>query len=397
MGRWAATRLGLPRGLGLRGLGLRGLGLRGLGLRGLGLRGLGLRGLGLRGLGVLGLGVRGLALGGFLTGGLAYTPGAEAHIVLSHPIARYPIVGFETGMKGCPCGMATGGGNSNRTCNVDKDGSDPNRDESRAFTAEAGSKLVVEFDETVGHAGKFRIAFDPDGADFYDFNQHVLVEVDDPAGNTGNAGGTKWQIEVTLPDTPCDNCTLQLIQVMEPSTLGGTVDGSKLANMSTYYTCVDLVLTGQAPSTSDVPDGETSDNDTSGDGDGNSWDEVTSNDGAPTGPAGSTSPVVSQPTAPTPSSTLPGPTDGTTAAPTGPSPAVPSPGVPSPAGSSTAPSPDEGMGAPGPAVPSGETGAPPSSTDAGGCSMSPRRGSSGGVLGLGMFAAALFVRRRRGG
>src|SRR5690606_22958519 len=165
------------------------------------------------------------AICGVVACGLGYSPAVAAHIVLSHPIARYPIVGFETGMKGCPCGMATGGGNSNRTCNVEKDGSDPNRDESRAFTAEAGSKLVVEFDETVGHAGKFRIAFDPDGADFYDFNEHVLAEVDDPQGNTGNAGGTKWQIEVTLPDTPCDKCTLQLIQVMEPSTLGGTVDG----------------------------------------------------------------------------------------------------------------------------------------------------------------------------
>src|SRR5690606_34862668 len=58
-----------------------------------------------------------------------------------------------------------------------------------------------------------------------------------------------WEIEVTLPQTPCTNCTLQLIQVMEGSTLGGTVDGTKLASMSTYYACVDLVLTGEADST----------------------------------------------------------------------------------------------------------------------------------------------------
>lgn len=174
---------------------------------------------------------------------------ASAHIELTEPIARYEVQG-ETGIKGCPCGIATGGGGSNRTCNVEMDGSDPNRDEGRAFTAEAGSTVVLKFKETVGHVGKYRVAFDPEGADFNDFNDHVLTEVDDPNGSMGNVqNGNNWEIEVTLPETPCTNCTLQLVQVMDGSTLGNTVDGSKLASMSTYYACIDLVLTGEQGST----------------------------------------------------------------------------------------------------------------------------------------------------
>lgn len=182
---------------------------------------------------------------------------AQAHIELSEPIARYEVSG-ETGIKGCPCGMATGGGNSNRTCKVAMDGSDVNRDETRAYTAAAGSTLVLKFKETVGHTGKYRVAFDPDGADFDDFNANVLTEVDDPQGSTGNTNnGNNWEIEVTLPEMSCTTCTLQLIQVMDASTLGGTVDGSKLASMSTYYTCVDLVLTGGGADTGDTGAGDT--------------------------------------------------------------------------------------------------------------------------------------------
>lgn len=224
---------------------------------------------------------------------------AAAHIELTEPIARYEVRG-ETGIKGCPCGMATGGGGSNRTCNVEKDGSDPNRDESRAFTAEAGSTIVLKFKETVGHGGRYRVAFDPDGADFADFNANVLTEIDDPFGSTGNVGGNNWEIEVPLPQTPCTNCTLQLIQVMEGSTLGGTVDGTKLASMSTYYACIDLVLTGEADSTAGAGS-ETVEVST---GDVGSFDSteaaITSADTTPTTDVAPTAPPVTPPTPITP-------------------------------------------------------------------------------------------------
>lgn len=192
------------------------------------------------------------------SGALFATNLAQAHIELVEPLARYEITGADTGIKGCPCGIATGGGNSNRTCKVEQDGSDPNRNEERVYTGAAGSTLVIKFQETIGHTGKYRVAFDDDGADFGDFNEHVLVAEDDPQGNMGNTGnGSNWELTVTLPDTPCTNCTLQVIQVMDPSTLGAEIDGSQLASMSTYYSCIDLVITGDGPAPVDTTTGET--------------------------------------------------------------------------------------------------------------------------------------------
>lgn len=189
--------------------------------------------------------------------GLSFTSRAAAHIRLSEPLARYEITGYDVGIKGCPCGLATGGGKSNRTCKVALDGSDPNRDESRASTFPAGSTIKLKFEEYVAHDGRYRVAFDPDGADFEDFNSNVLFDEPDPSGNQGNIGdGSKWELEVTLPNVECDNCTLQLLQVME----GGTenpVNGDNLANLSTYYTCIDITLT--------APEGDTSGETTSGD------------------------------------------------------------------------------------------------------------------------------------
>jgi MYXO-CTERM domain-containing protein len=183
--------------------------------------------------------------------GFGFSTSAAAHIRLSEPLARYEITGSDNGIKGCPCGLATGGGNSNRTCNVELDGSDPARDDERASTFPAGSTIKLKFEEYVGHAGRYRVAFDQDGADFEDFNANVIHDETDPNGNEGNIGdGSKWEIEVTLPNMECDNCTLQLLQVMA----GGTenpVDGSKLATLSTYYACIDLTLTAAEGSTDD--------------------------------------------------------------------------------------------------------------------------------------------------
>lgn len=198
-----------------------------------------------------------LLLGSVVVGaGFGFAADAAAHIRLSDPLARYEITGSDTGIKGCPCGLATGGGNSNRTCNVEMDGSDPARDDDRASTFPAGSTITLKFEEYVGHAGRYRVAFDPDGADFDDFNANVIHDETDPSGSDGNIGdGTKWEIEVTLPDTPCDNCTLQLLQVMA----GGTenpVDSSKLATLSTYYACIDLTLTAPEGNTTDEESSE---------------------------------------------------------------------------------------------------------------------------------------------
>lgn len=154
---------------------------------------------------------------------------ASAHIELLEPASRYP----STGNKSCPCGE----GDSNRRCEVPaEESSDPNRstDPAKVTTFEAGSTITVRFDEYIGHSGRFRVAFDAEGADLADFNDRVLVDVADPADGQGMR-----EIEVTLPDMSCENCTLQLIQAMHGDTENPVADPAPL---STYYACADIVL-----------------------------------------------------------------------------------------------------------------------------------------------------------
>jgi hypothetical protein len=102
---------------------------------------------------------------------------ASAHIHLLAPLPRYPdAVAGEN--KNCPCGVGTAG----RTCSDPAERSDPNRSSDRATELPGGSLLTVRLSEYVGHSGRFRVAFDPDGADVADFNQHILADIADPDG-----------------------------------------------------------------------------------------------------------------------------------------------------------------------------------------------------------------------
>lgn len=122
---------------------------------------------------------------------------------------------------------------------------------------EAGSDLVVQWDETIGHLGYYRIALIGDvgqielggeyceaPADhsaqeacyFAEDKSHLVtadgskvVYVDDPAGSQGVSQQT-----VTIdPNLRCENCTLQLIQYM-------TENGRN----QTYFRCSDLKVVG---------------------------------------------------------------------------------------------------------------------------------------------------------
>jgi MYXO-CTERM domain-containing protein len=144
---------------------------------------------------------------------------ASAHIHLMTPAARYSM----DMLKAEPCG-APG----------DPPGTGP------VATYQAGETITVEFDEFVDHAGHFRIALDPTGTDaftsptaFDDFYNSPEVLLDDIADMAGGV----YSVDVTLPDTPCDPCTLQLIQVMNDGTFGpGTSD--------LYFQCSDIVIEG---------------------------------------------------------------------------------------------------------------------------------------------------------
>ncbi len=177
---------------------------------------------------------------------LAGSRSAAAHIQLTAPRPRV------TGLKAGPCGEA----NSRRSENI--------------CEFQPGATIVVTWNETVEHPGHFRISFDDDGDDdfadpagFDDTSGGPAVLVDDIADRVVQGGDRGYSREVPLPDMECDNCTLQVIQVMSDKPPYG--DGNDI-----YYQCADLVLSSAAPA--DPADGCAPDSGGDGSGDAGGGD-----------------------------------------------------------------------------------------------------------------------------
>jgi hypothetical protein len=136
-----------------------------------------------------------------------------------------------TDIKAAPCGRA----NDSRTTDM-----------TRVTVLEPGQTIMVQFNETINHPGHYRIAFDDSGQDAFMppptmrsqvqtgpmFTLPVLVD------NIADKTGGMYTVPVTLPNMECENCTLQLIQVM---VTGDTWTGTG-ADPDIYFTCADIVL-----------------------------------------------------------------------------------------------------------------------------------------------------------
>lgn len=163
---------------------------------------------------------------------------SRAHIELDSPAPWFN----DGGNKWCPCGGGGDGTRSNADCSEST--SDPGRPAAVPTAYAPGEVVTLRFRETIGHTGRMRVAFDPDGADLADFNAHILVDVADPSGSMGNVNnGNQWELQVTLPTTPCSNCSLQLIQVMHGDTANPVPDPTGL---STYFQCAAITIAGSA-------------------------------------------------------------------------------------------------------------------------------------------------------
>ncbi len=109
-----------------------------------------------------------------------------------------------------------------------------------------GETITIVWEEFVPHPGHYRISFDDDGFDSFvdpeaydDFYTNDTVLID----NIPDMEGTEtYMQEVTLPDIECDNCTIQVVQMMTDKPPYG--DGNDL-----YYQCIDIVLESDGPST----------------------------------------------------------------------------------------------------------------------------------------------------
>jgi hypothetical protein len=170
---------------------------------------------------------------------------------LAHIEMQFPTPRFNDGQnKWCPCGGGGDGTRANADCDIDT--SDRLERGSTSTTFTSGDTITVSWRETVAHSGRMRVAFDASGSDLSDFNANILADLSDPAGNTGNAGdGNLWEVDVTLPDVSCTDCTLQVIQVMNNNTTDEVPDPS---GFQTYFQCANIVLEGGDPAVDDDDD-----------------------------------------------------------------------------------------------------------------------------------------------
>jgi len=196
---------------------------------------------------------------GLLAAALLVGAPARAHISLEQGGTHLSRDG-DGSLKDAPCGLA----GSTRGTN--------------AYTYEAGETITVTLKETIPHPSYFRIAFDDDGDDGFaepasikpidparkcpfnaadkcgedDFYNNDTVLMDDLDPHLPN-GQKTYTWEVTLPDVACDNCTLQVMQVMQDTIHGAynpvpgdPADIPYIAD--NYHQCIDLVLTRPAGS-----------------------------------------------------------------------------------------------------------------------------------------------------
>ncbi|MET0342022.1 MAG: SCE4755 family polysaccharide monooxygenase-like protein [Polyangiales bacterium] len=174
-------------------------------------------------------------------------PRAQAHIIM-----QGDLVGREGEQKDAPCeGL-------------------PRSATPYVFAPGAVIKLAAM--EGIPHDGYFRISFDDDGTDFvdpksiapinpdrYGPGQKCLGTPDDHCGQSDFCSdetvlwdnldphlgsdvslGQVREWTLRLPEIECDNCTIQVMQVMEDPADGthGPFDG----NADLYYRCIDVVL-----------------------------------------------------------------------------------------------------------------------------------------------------------
>lgn len=134
---------------------------------------------------------------------------ADAHIALRSPAPR------TADQKAGPCGAA---GSTRGT---------------KVTNFAPGATITVEWDETVDHPGHYRIAFDDDGDDVFQNpnnpNDNFAFTLMEPIAD--HAAG-HYTAQVTLPTTPCTNCTLQLMQIMTTT----------VPYNSFYYQCADITI-----------------------------------------------------------------------------------------------------------------------------------------------------------
>ncbi len=148
---------------------------------------------------------------------------SHAHVALTSPTPRPGTTDSTktTNSTTNPCGGIARGANS--------------------VTFAAGSNLTFSWRETIEHPGRFLVQFSPANDQSFELPANELFRKEDTE-TRGTHSAT-----VKLPNTPCEACTLRLVQVMDdqPGEL--------------YVNCVDIRLTSPS-TTTPTPDSGSPDN-----------------------------------------------------------------------------------------------------------------------------------------
>lgn len=152
-----------------------------------------------------------------------------------------------------------------------------------SYTYKPGETITVSLAEYVPHPGYFRIAFDNDGQDDFlsprwivpiepenreggcpindedqcrvgdhmtegDFFNNDTVLMDNLNPHTRATAQASYTWQVTLPDTECEDCTLQIIQVMmDPAgTAHGVYNTTPGDENDIYHQCIAITLSDDA-------------------------------------------------------------------------------------------------------------------------------------------------------
>src|ERR1700712_3804106 len=146
------------------------------------------------------------------------------------------------------------------------------------YTFQPGATITLQLMEPIAHPSYFRISFDNDGDDGFvepasikpiDPMRACPFDADDHCGASdycnvvSSSGGAtvlwdnlnphlpadakamKWNVK--LPDIECENCTIQVIQVMEDTVHGaycpqGSCPNAKNSLEDIYHRCIDIKL-----------------------------------------------------------------------------------------------------------------------------------------------------------
>ncbi|HKP59374.1 MAG TPA: SCE4755 family polysaccharide monooxygenase-like protein [Polyangiales bacterium] len=153
---------------------------------------------------------------------------------------------------------------------------DGKRGDGPTYTFEPGATITLTVDEAIPHPSYFRIAFDDDGDDAFvepksikpiDPARRCPFDANDKCGesdycnvmSTSGGASVLWDnlephmagsiksytFTVKLPDVECENCTIQVLQIMEDTVHGAYCPSDSCMDTSLediYHRCIDITL-----------------------------------------------------------------------------------------------------------------------------------------------------------